>query len=80
MMNSDHTVDEKKTKTVPAKMAMRRGKVKMFDRGGDITELKKRCKRGIGLDAPRQPEFLARVLNLLEEQRKPKGRIKIVRG
>ena len=80
MMNADHKVDENKTRTVPAKMARRRGKVKMFDRGGDITELKKRCKKEIGLDAPRQPEFQAWVLNLLQEQRKPKGRVKKVRG
>ena len=53
----------------------------MFDRGGDIAELKKRCKKGIGLDAPRQPEFqLAWALKFLEDQPKPKGRINMARG
>ena len=79
-MNADHTVDEKKAKTLRAKMAKQRGKVKMFDRGGDIAELKKRCKKEIGLDALRQPEFQAWVSKFLEEQRKPKGRIKMARG
>ena len=32
------TVDEK-TKALRVKMAKQRGKVKMFDRGGDIAEL-----------------------------------------
>ena len=80
VMNADHTVDEKKTKTLRAKMAKQRGKVKMFDRGGDIAELKKRCKKETGLDAPRQPEFQAWALKFLEEQPKPKGRIKMARG
>ena len=79
-MNADHTVDEKKTKALRAKMAKQRGKVKMFDRGGDIAELKKRCKKGIGLDAPRQPEFQAWAPTSLEDQPKPKGRIKMARG
>ncbi len=64
-MNADHTVDEKKTKTLRAKMAKQRGNVKMFERGGDIAELKKRCKKEIGLDASRQPELQAWALKVL---------------
>ena len=79
-MNADHTVDEKKTKTLRAKMAKQHGKVKMFDRGGDIAEFKKRCKREIWLDAPCQPEVQAWALKFLEEQPKSKGRIKMARG
>ena len=78
VMNADLTVDEKKTKTLRARMAKQRGKVKMFDRGGDIAELKKRCKKETGLDAPRQPEFQAWALKYLEEQPKAKGRVKKV--
>jgi len=52
----------------------------MFDRGGDIAELKKRCKKETGLDAPRQPEFQAWALKFLEQQPKAKGRIKMARG
>ena len=43
-MNAD-TVDCEEDKALRAKMAKQRGKVKMFDRGGDIAELKQRCKR-----------------------------------
>jgi len=81
VMNADMSVDEKKTKTLRARMAKQRGKVKMFDRGGDIAELKKRCKKETGLDAPRQPEFQAWALKYLEEQPKAKGRgKKVARG
>ena len=80
VMNADLTVDEKKTKTLRARMTKQRGKVKMFDRGGDIAELKKRCKKETGLDAPRQPEFQAWALKYLEDQPKVKGRVKVARG
>ena len=80
VMNTDLTVDEKKTKALRARMTKQRGKVKMFDRGGDIAELKKRCKKETGLDAPRQPEFQAWALKYLEDQPKVKGRVKVARG
>ena len=80
VMTADLTVDEKKTKVLRARMAKSRGKVKMFDRGGDIAELKKRCKKETGLDAPRQPEFQAWALKFLEQQPKAKGRVKMARG
>mgnify|MGYP004069748539 CR=1 FL=1 len=70
VMNADHTVDEKKTKALRVKMAKQRGKVKMFDRGGDIAELKKRCKKETGLDAPRQPEFQAWAMKMNETAKK----------
>ncbi|GIR91772.1 MAG: hypothetical protein CM15mP92_2360 [Halieaceae bacterium] len=46
----------RKRRGAAAKMAKQRGKVKMFDRGGDIAELKKLARRKRA-DAPRQPEF-----------------------
>ena len=80
VMKADLTVDEKKTAALRAKMAKQRGKVKMFDRGGEIAELKKRCKKETGLEPPRQPEFQAWALKFLEQQPKAKGRIKMARG
>jgi N-methylhydantoinase B len=79
-MKADLSVDEKKTTALRAKMAKQRGKVKMFDRGGEIAELKKRCKKETGLEPPRQPEFQAWALKFLEQQPKAKGRIKMARG
>jgi N-methylhydantoinase B len=38
-------------------MAKKRGKTKVFDFGGTIPELKKRCKRETGLEAPEAPVF-----------------------
>jgi len=52
----------------------------MFDRGGEIAELKKRCKKETGLEPPRQPEFQAWALKFLEQQPKAKGRIKMARS
>jgi N-methylhydantoinase B len=38
-------------------LAKKRGRTKLFDFGGSIAELKKRCKRETGLEPPKQPEF-----------------------
>ncbi|MGB1439682.1 MAG: hydantoinase B/oxoprolinase family protein, partial [Luminiphilus sp.] len=66
VMNADLTVNEKRTATLRKKMADKRGKVPMFDRGGDIDTLKKRCLKETGLEPPRQPEFQTWALKLLE--------------
>jgi len=57
VLHSDLSVDEKKTKSLRARMAKKRGSTQLFDKGGTIEELKKRCKRETGLTPPRQPEF-----------------------
>jgi N-methylhydantoinase B len=57
VLKSDLSVDEKKTKSLRGRMARKRGKTQLFDKGGTIEELKKRCKRETGLNPPRQPEF-----------------------
>jgi N-methylhydantoinase B len=57
VVNADRSVDEKKTKALRARMAKKRGATQLFDKGGTIEELKKRCKRETGLNPPRQPEF-----------------------
>ena len=57
VLNSDLSVDEKKTRALRARMAKKRGSTQLFDKGGTIDELKKRCKRETGMNPPRQPEF-----------------------
>ena len=66
VMNADRRVNLKRTETLRARMAQKRGKVPMFDRGGDIETLKKRCLKETGLQPPRQPEFQTWALKLLE--------------
>ncbi|MDG1065142.1 MAG: hydantoinase B/oxoprolinase family protein [Luminiphilus sp.] len=66
VMNADRRVNLKRTETLRARMAQKRGKVPMFDRGGDIETLKKRCLKETGLQPPRQPEFQSWALKVLE--------------
>ena len=66
VMNADRRVNLKRTETLRARMAQKRGKVPMFDRGGDIETLKKRCLKETGLQPPRQPEFQTWALKVLE--------------
>jgi len=66
-------------------MAKKRGDVQMFDRGGDIETLKKRCKKETGLEPPRQPEFQAWALKAMGNAAKaakaaPKSGVKMKRA
>lgn len=82
VMNDDLTVDLKKTDALRARMAKKRGDVQMFDRGGDIETLKKRCKKETGLEPPRQPEFQAWALKAMGNAAKaaPKSGVKVKRA
>ena len=80
VMNSDNTVNAKRTATLRKKMADKRGKVPMFDRGGDIETLKKRCLKETGLEPPRQPEFQTWALKLLEGGKGGGGSVKVNRS
>ncbi len=71
VMIDDDTVDEKRTATLRARMAKKRGKTQLFDFGGSIAELKKKCKRETGLEPPEQPRFPSTVTG---NKRKAKGR------
>ena len=51
VMDAERRVNLKRTETLRARMAQKRGKVPMFDRGGDIATLKKRCLKETGLRA-----------------------------
>jgi N-methylhydantoinase B len=57
VVSKDMKVDEKATAALRAKARKKRGKTAIFDFGGTIAELKKRCMAETGLPAPRQPEF-----------------------
>ncbi len=57
VLQKDGSPDAKKTQALRAAMAKKRGKTKLFDKGGTIPELKKRCKKETGLEAPAQPVF-----------------------
>jgi N-methylhydantoinase B len=50
-------VDEKATAAQRARLGKKRGKPGLFDFGGTIAELKKRCRAETGLAPPKQPEF-----------------------
>ncbi len=66
-------VDEKKTKSLRARLSKKRGRKKLFDKGGTIAELKKRCKKETGLDAPETPVFQTW---FLDADAKPKAKKK----
>jgi len=57
VLKDDLSVDEKKTKTLRVSMAKKRGRTKLFDFGGTIEELRKRCKKETGMEPPVQPKF-----------------------
>jgi len=83
VMNADRRVNLKRTETLRARMAQKRGKVPMFDRGGDIETLKKRCLKETGLQPPRQPEFQTWALKLLEggkDKAAASGSVKVKRA
>ncbi len=80
VMNDDLTVNAKRTQTLRAKMAKKRGKVPMFDRGGDIATLKKQCLKETGLEPPRQPEFQTWALKALQGGAGKGGSVKVKRS
>lgn len=56
-LNTDLSVNTKRTEALRAKMVKARGKAPMFNFGGTIEEIIKRCKRETGHDAPMPPKF-----------------------
>jgi len=56
-----HQVDKKKTSALRSRLRKKRGKAEIFNFGGEIDELKKRCRRETGLPAPEQPVFKTQV-------------------
>ena len=68
-------LDEKKTTALRARLSKKRGRTKLFDKGGTIPELKKRCKKETGLEPPATPEFQTWFLDA-EQKSKPKAKAK----
>jgi N-methylhydantoinase B len=61
VLKENLSVDASKTKTLRASMAKKRGRTKLFDFGGTIEELRKRCKKETGMEPPVQPKFRTRL-------------------
>ena len=57
VIKKDFTVDEKATAALRAKACEEARQDPVFNFGGTIPELKKRCKAETGLMPPKQPEF-----------------------
>ncbi|MEO0974619.1 MAG: hydantoinase B/oxoprolinase family protein, partial [Pseudomonadota bacterium] len=60
VINADHTVDEGATEALRTTLRADRPEKKLFDRGGELSELLERCEAETGLKAPSKPKFLAR--------------------
>ena len=62
VMTDTRTVDESATEELRAQMrATDSGSNEIFNRGGTIDELKRRCEAETGLPAPAQPQFQIRI-------------------
>ena len=57
VIKDDYSVDTKATDALRKKMKAKRGETTLFNRGGAIDDLKKKCKKETGLPAPTQPVF-----------------------
>ena len=80
VMNADMTVDEKKTKALRAKMAKQRVRSKCLIAAVTLPSSSTAVRKKLVLSPHGEPEFQAWALKFLEEQPKPKGRIKMARG
>ncbi|MEM9387933.1 MAG: hydantoinase B/oxoprolinase family protein [Pseudomonadota bacterium] len=60
VVNEDYTVDEGATEALRTKLRAARPEKKLFDRGGELSELIERCEAETGLKPPSKPQFLAR--------------------
>ena len=56
VLRKDGSLDEKTTAALRSKLAKKRGKTQIFNFGGTIPELKKRCRAETGLSPPLQPK------------------------
>lgn len=57
VVDENGSADEKRTAALRKRMAAKRGELPLFDFGGTVEELKKRCKKETGLPAPERPRF-----------------------
>ena len=59
VLRDDLSVDEPATTALRTELARQRGPSELFDFGGNIAELKARCKAETGFDPPQPPTFAA---------------------
>jgi N-methylhydantoinase B len=57
VVNEDLTIDEGATRRLRGRKQRGQRSLALFDRGGDIETLRRRCEAETGLPAPRAPEF-----------------------
>jgi N-methylhydantoinase B len=68
VIRGDLTADVEASRALRDRLRAEHKEIKLFDRGFDsIDELKARCRKETGLEAPRQPQFSHRVA----EKKKP---------
>ena len=60
VVKEDGTLDLEATEALRDKLRGERSGILLFDRGGEVEELKRRCLRETGLAPPAPPRFLAR--------------------
>ena len=68
VLNDDLSVNEDATTALRDKMRNERPEVKLIDRGGEIEELRARCKEETGLEPPQKPEFREHIIKALRER------------
>ena len=74
ILREDLSVDEESTEKLREELRSLRKEIPLFDRGGEIEELRERCKQETGLEAPKAPEFKKHVIKMLRErQEREKG-------
>ena len=57
VIGDDFVVDEAASRRLRGRMKGGKRRLALFDRGGDIETLRRRCVAETGLPAPRAPEF-----------------------
>ena len=68
VLNDDLSVDEDATAALRDKMRSERPEIKLIDRGGEIEELRARCKAETGLEPPQAPVFREHIIKALRER------------
>ena len=67
ILNEDGTVNEDETNKLREKLRSQRSEVSLFNRGGDIEELRASCKAETGLEPPVPPVFREHVVKALKD-------------
>ena len=68
VLNDDLSVDEAGTVSLRDEMRAARTEIKLIDRGGELEELRARCKEETGLEPPEKPRSRKHVIKVLRER------------